>query len=129
MAGDAPNRDIGRELVEGVRAIKAGEGRRFTVEAPGDVRALRDRMGLSQSALAELMGVSLHTLQDWEQGCRQPTGPGRALPPLVAAKLALYQAMRAQAVTNVAPGRVTGHHRGCCPPAGGPRPRLAHGEA
>jgi len=72
-------RDIGRELLEGVRAIKAGEGRRFTIEAPSDVRAIRDRTGLSQSAFAALMGVSLRTLQDWEQGRRQPTGPARAL--------------------------------------------------
>ena len=72
-------RDIGRELLEGVRAIKAGEGRCFTIEAPSDVRAIRDRTGLSQSAFAALMGVSLRTLQDWEQGRRQPTGPARAL--------------------------------------------------
>jgi len=36
-------------------------------------------MGLSQSAFAGLLGVSLRTLQDWEQGRRQPTGAARSL--------------------------------------------------
>jgi putative transcriptional regulator len=44
-----------------------------------DVKAIREGVGLSQSAFAALMGVSLRTLQDWEQGRRQPTGPARAL--------------------------------------------------
>ena len=43
------------------------------------MKAIREGVGLSQSAFAALMGVSLRTLQDWEQGRRQPTGPARAL--------------------------------------------------
>lgn len=72
-------RDIGQELLEGVRAIKAGKGKRRTVEVAQDVQAIREGMGLSQSAFAALLGVSPRTLQDWEQGRRQPTGPARSL--------------------------------------------------
>lgn len=72
-------RDIGQELLEGVRAIKAGKGKRRTIEVAQDVQAIREGMGLSQAAFAALLGVSPRTLQDWEQGRRQPTGPARSL--------------------------------------------------
>ncbi|MGA9851323.1 MAG: helix-turn-helix domain-containing protein [Gammaproteobacteria bacterium] len=74
-----PKRDIGRETLEGIRAIKAGKGKKNTVKIPGDVRVIRERIGISQSAFAALLGVSLRTLQDWEQGRRKPTGPANAL--------------------------------------------------
>lgn len=72
-------RNIGQELLAGIRAIKAGKGKRVTVEITQDVQSIRERMGLSQSAFAALLGVSARTLQDWEQGRRQPTGPARSL--------------------------------------------------
>lgn len=72
-------RNIGMEILNGIRAIKAGKGKRYTVKMPDDVRAIRDRMNLSQSAFAALLDVSLRTLQDWEQGRRKPTGPAYAL--------------------------------------------------
>jgi putative transcriptional regulator len=72
-------RDIGQEILEGVRAIKRGKGRRYEVKLPKSVQAIRERMGLSQSAFAALLGVSARTLQDWEQGRRRPTGPAQAL--------------------------------------------------
>lgn len=59
-------RDIGQELLGGVRAIKRGEGRRIAVNVPQDVRTVRERMNLSQSAFAVILGVSTRTLQDWE---------------------------------------------------------------
>ncbi len=77
-------RDIGAELLQAVRDIKAGRGRRFTLELPEDVRAIRARVGLSQSAFAALLGVSVRTLQDWEQGRRKPRGPALALLRIVA---------------------------------------------
>jgi putative transcriptional regulator len=40
---------------------------------------IRKRLGLSQSAFAAMMGVSLRTLQEWEQGRHQPSGPALAL--------------------------------------------------
>lgn len=72
-------RNIGQELLSGIRAIKAGKGKRVKVEVTQDVQSIRERMGLSQSAFAALLGVSARTLQDWEQGRRQPTGPARSL--------------------------------------------------
>ena len=74
-----PKRDIGQEILDGIRAIKAGKGKRYTVKMPDNVRTIRERMDLSQSAFAALLGVSLRTLQDWEQGRRNPTGPAYAL--------------------------------------------------
>lgn len=43
------------------------------------VCCLRQRLKLTQQALAKQLGISSRTLQDWEQGRRQPSGPGRAL--------------------------------------------------
>lgn len=80
MSEKAAKRDIGQELLDGIRAIKAGQGTRRTVDVlEHDVQAVRDRMGLSQSGFAALLGVSARTVQDWEQGRRHPTGPARAL--------------------------------------------------
>ena len=46
---------------------------------PADIKAIRERFGLSQSEFALMIGVSVSTLQNWEQGRRQPEGPARAL--------------------------------------------------
>lgn len=62
-------------------AILRGEkepSRSFVVEATG-VRAIRERTSLSQSAFARLIGVSVKTLQNWEQDRRRPTGPAAVL--------------------------------------------------
>ena len=70
-------RDIGREILEGIRQIKKGEiGRITTVPS---VASIREQTGLSQTAFARLIGVSVRTLQDWEQGRRAPSGPARTL--------------------------------------------------
>ncbi len=72
-------RDIGKEILEGIKAIKRGEGKRFKIEVSTDVKETREYLHLSQSAFATLMGVSIRTLQDWEQGRRKPSGPASAL--------------------------------------------------
>jgi len=61
--------------------IRRGQARpaRVTVFKPADVRAVRARLGLSQPEFALLIGVSLATLRNWEQGRRVPEGPARAL--------------------------------------------------
>jgi putative transcriptional regulator len=46
---------------------------------PADVRAIRKGLGKSQAEFALMIGVSVSTLQNWEQGRRQPEGPARAL--------------------------------------------------
>jgi putative transcriptional regulator len=61
--------------------IRRGEmkaSRVFNVK-PMDVRAIRKRLELSQSEFALMIGVSLSTLQNWEQGRRRPDGPAQAL--------------------------------------------------
>jgi putative transcriptional regulator len=71
-------------LIASVReggAILRGQkkpARRFVVEASG-VRAIREKTTLSQSEFAHLIGVSVKTLQNWEQDRRRPTGPAAAL--------------------------------------------------
>ena len=76
-------RHVGREVLDGLREIKRGEyGRVINVL---DVATIRAKTGLSQSRFASLLGVSVRTLQDWEQGRRAPSGAARTLL-LVAAK-------------------------------------------
>lgn len=61
--------------------IKRGEqepARKFEVKAE-DVKAIRAKLNKSQSEFALMIGVSVSTLQNWEQGRRQPEGPARAL--------------------------------------------------
>lgn len=72
------------ELKESVRQagqIKRGERRasRRTIYKPADIRAIRERLGLSQARFAMLMGISVSTLQNWEQGRRVPDGPAQML--------------------------------------------------
>jgi putative transcriptional regulator len=76
-------RNVGREILVGLREIKRGEYGRV-INAP-DVATIREKTGLSQSRFASLLGVSVRTLQDWEQGRRAPSGAARTLL-LVAAK-------------------------------------------
>lgn len=68
-------RNIGQEVLEGVREIKAGKAARQTViNIPAEIKAIRENMDLSQAGFAELLGVSKRTLQEWEQGRCKPTG-------------------------------------------------------
>jgi putative transcriptional regulator len=78
-------------LVESVRqagAIRRGEAEpsRVTKIAPLDVKAIRQRLRKSQSEFARMIGVSVSTLQNWEQGRRQPKGPAQALLKVAAEK-------------------------------------------
>jgi len=76
-------------LLESVReggAILRGSrkpARRFVAEASG-IRAIRERTSLSQSEFARLIGVSVKTLQNWEQDRRRPTGPAATLLKIIA---------------------------------------------
>jgi putative transcriptional regulator len=70
-------RDIGAEIHRGLGQIKRGELGRV-VNVP-DVAKTREKTGLSQARFAQLLGVSIRTLQDWEQGRRAPSGAARTL--------------------------------------------------
>lgn len=77
-------RDIGKEILEGIREIKEHKAGRkqlrvHELKEPSTVKDIRAKLKLSQSAFAGLMGVSLRTVQDWEQGRRKPSGPALAL--------------------------------------------------
>ena len=69
--------NIGVEILEGIREIKRGEHGRVVNVPP--VAAIRESTGLSQSRFAQLLGVSIRTLQEWEQGRRSPSGAARTL--------------------------------------------------
>jgi putative transcriptional regulator len=65
---------------EGGRILRGGSkpSRSFEIKEP-NVVAIRERYGLSQDQFASLLGISVRTLQNWEQGRRRPRGPARVL--------------------------------------------------
>jgi len=78
--------------------IRRGEMKpaRVFVFRPADIKAIRRRLKKSQSEFALMIGVSVSTLQNWEQGRRVPEGPARALLKIAAEKPdALVKALRA----------------------------------
>jgi len=72
-------RDLGTELLESVRQMKAGRSGKIHKVAIPPVISARMKSGLTQSAFAKLLGVSVRTLQDWEQGRREPSGAAKTL--------------------------------------------------
>ncbi len=71
------DRDIGVEILQGIRDLKQGNMGRVLNVPP--IAEIRQKTGLSQSRFATLLGVSVRTLQDWEQGRRTPSGAARTL--------------------------------------------------
>ena len=77
-------RDIGQELLTAIRDVKAGRyGAKYAIE-PNAIVATRVRCGLSQSQFANALNISRRTLQQWEQGRRQPSGAAETLLKIVA---------------------------------------------
>ena len=64
--------------MDGVARGKRKPARRTEYPEP-EVKAIREKTGLSQTRFALLLGVSKRTLENWEQGRRHPTGPARVL--------------------------------------------------
>jgi putative transcriptional regulator len=68
-------RDIGAELKQAVREMIEKKGK--VVMSP--IISARKKSGLSQAEFAKLLGVSVRTLQEWEQGRREPSGAAKTL--------------------------------------------------
>jgi putative transcriptional regulator len=75
IAAFEATRDICEEILQSIGELKAGKG--HIVLSPA-IEA-RSKTGLSQSQFAALLGVSVRTLQGWEQGRKQPSGAARTL--------------------------------------------------
>lgn len=67
------------DLMESVRQMKAGKAAHATQVILSPAAEARAKVGVSQSAFAQLLGVSVRTLQDWEQGRRSPSGAAKTL--------------------------------------------------
>ena len=77
-------KELFRELTESIE--QAGKIRKGLLKPsrvfkfrPVDVKRIRNKLGVSQSQFAMMIGVSKSTLQNWEQGRREPEGPAKAL--------------------------------------------------
>jgi putative transcriptional regulator len=72
-------RDVWQEVLDGARAIKAGKGKRVKVQPRSPIVRARLKSGLTQAQFADLLGVSRRTLEQWEQGRREPSGAAKTL--------------------------------------------------
>lgn len=67
------------DLLESVKQMRRGQAARVTEVRLPEAAEARAVTGLSQQEFAVLLGVSARTLQDWEQGRREPTGAAKTL--------------------------------------------------
>ena len=67
------------DLLESVKQMRRGQAARITKVKLPEAAEARARVGLSQQAFALLLGVSARTVQDWEQGRREPSGAAKTL--------------------------------------------------
>src|ERR1044071_2266594 len=78
-------KEMFEELKQSLReAVEISRGnippsRVFDVDPKEEIPKLRKKLGLSQSKFAAVLGISIDTLQNWEQGRRQPAGPAKVL--------------------------------------------------
>ena len=72
-------RNIWQEVLDGVREIKAGGGKRVVATPRSPIVQARLKAGLTQAQFAALLGVSKRTLEQWEQGRREPSGAAKTL--------------------------------------------------
>src|SRR3990167_6455072 len=79
-------RNIGQEILDGLKEIeewqknqKQLQTTKISMPNAKDVASIRHKLKLSQEAFATLMGVSVATLRNWEQGRREPHGSAKSL--------------------------------------------------
>ena len=77
-------RDIGAEILDGIKEIKEFKKGKLQLKVtelsePSPPQVIRSKLKMSQAGFAAMLGVSMRTLQDWEQGRREPQGPAVAL--------------------------------------------------
>lgn len=83
------------DLLESVKQMRRGQAARVTKVKLPEAAEARARVGLSQQDFAILLGVSARTLQDWEQGRREPTGAARTLLRVAVAHPEILRALHA----------------------------------
>ncbi|GAC18290.1 helix-turn-helix domain-containing protein [Paraglaciecola arctica] len=71
--------ELGNKLLQSVKEMKAGNAARNTQVEPNEVASARLKTGLTQNQFASALQISPRTLQEWEQGRRQPSGAAKAL--------------------------------------------------
>lgn len=87
-----------RSVRQAGRIRRGGKPARSFSFAPADVKAIRSKLGKSQPEFALMIGVSVATLRNWEQGRRTPDGPALALLRVAAAEpRAVARALRGAA--------------------------------
>lgn len=76
---DKEMQEFRNDLLESARQMRAGKAARVTTVEVTEAVQARNKVGLSQAEFARLLGVSVRTLQDWEQGRREPSGAAKTL--------------------------------------------------
>jgi len=72
-------KELGEKLLRSVQQMRGNEVARTTQVPLTEAAQARAQAGLSQAQFATLLGVSVRTIQDWEQGRREPTGAAKTL--------------------------------------------------
>lgn len=96
------------ELLQSVKEtgkIMRGEmkpSRQFVFDDKEDIQEVRLGFNASQSEFAQFMGVSINTLQNWEQGRRHPTGPAKVLLRIVVRKPEIFTEMQREDARELA---------------------------
>jgi len=83
------------DLLESVKQMRRGQAARVTKVKLPEAAEARASVGLSQQEFAILLGVSSRTLQDWEQGRREPTGAAKTLLRVAASHPEILRALNA----------------------------------
>jgi putative transcriptional regulator len=96
IARHESKRDIWKEVLDSIDEIKSGRGKRTKIAPQTIVARVRIQSGLSQSQFAEILGVSKRTLEQWEQGRREPSGAARTLIKIAASRPEIFKEIAAQ---------------------------------